>query len=191
MPDDITPPSTPAPEATPASTPPATPPAAATPPPATPPPAADPWVSFKPVEGYDAEQAKGLVEFVKKNGGGPEIASALMKRDMEVAKASEEQFKYMSEKGWLEELQKDPELGGEKVRETMVDTMRAFDRLPPALQLTIKEQGVLYNPIVVRLLHHFGVGFREATHVRPGATPATSQVRSMDDRLMDIFTPKK
>lgn len=177
---------TPPPEAS--ATPPAAPPAPATPPAAPP---SDPWATFKSVEGYDAKEATALVELVKKNGGSPEVATALMKRDLESAKAADDQYKHMSEKGWLEELQKDPELGGEKVRETMVDVMRAFDRLTPAMQLTIKEQGVLYNPIVVRLLHHFGTGFREATHVRPGATPAASPVRSMDDKLMDIFTPKK
>ena len=177
----------PAPEAAPAPAP--TPTPSPTPTPAPTP--SDPWQAYKPIEGVDPKIAGSVVEFVKKHGGNPDIANAILKRDMEAATREEQEFKELSEKGWLEELQKDPVLGGEKVRETMVDAMRAFDRLTPDLQIAIKEQGVLYNPIVIRLLHQFGVGFRAAPFTRPGATPAPSPARSIDDRLMDIFTPKK
>jgi hypothetical protein len=87
----------------------------------------------------------------------------------------------------LEDLQKDPELGGEKVRETMVDVMRATDKLPPKVQALIKEAGVLYNPVVVRILHAFGTGLKEDAFVRPGASPAPEKKQSLDDRLMGLW----
>lgn len=191
---DIAPPSLPPDQAaTPQAAPPqATPPQAAPPQAATPQaPPVDPWASFKPVEGIDESTANDMVEFVKTHKGGPEMAAALMKMEVEADAAEEEEFKQLSQKGWLEELQKDPVLGGAKTRETMVDAMRAFDRLDPAMQAVIREQGILYNPIVVRLLHHFGTGFREDSHVRPGATPAPRQAMSADDMLIQMFTPKK
>ena len=74
-----------------------------------------------------------------------------------------------------------------QTRETMVDVMRAADKLPPKVQALIKEQGVLYNPVVVRILHAFGTGLKEDGFVRPGASPAAEKKLSLDERLEMTF----
>jgi len=145
------------------------------------------WEEFKAPDGFDKAQLKEIVDFARKEGIAPKAAAALALREKARAEAEEAQFKHLSEKGWLEDLQKDPELGGEKVRETMVDVMRATDKLPPKVQALIKEAGVLYNPVVVRILHAFGTGLKEDAFVRPGASPAPEKKQSLDDRLMGLW----
>lgn len=153
--------------------------------------AKDPWAEFKPPEGFTVDEIKPVVEWAQKAGIDPKAAVAVALRDKESAAREEAEFKHLSEKGWLEELQKDPALGGEKTRETMVDVLRAADKLPPAIQSMIKDQGVLYNPIVVRVLHHFGTLLREDTFARPSTTPGGEKARSpFDDPLIDVFAPK-
>jgi hypothetical protein len=196
MPDAVTPTATPdaapaaaaAPAATPAA--PATEPAKAAP-------AADPkadlekqWAEFKPVEGFDKEALKEIVAFAQKEGIPPKAAVALAQREQARAAKEEADFKHLSEKGWLEELNKDPDLGGPKVRETMVNVMRASDRLDPKVQALIKEHGVLYNPVVVRILHDIGSKMKEDSFVRPGASPAPEQKKSLDQRLESLWAGK-
>lgn len=153
------------------------------------------WAEFKAPEGFDKEALKELVTFAQKEGISPKAAASLALREHERAKAAEAkaeaEFKHLSEKGWLEELQKDPDLGGPKVRETMVNVMRASDRLDPKVQALIKEQGVLYNPVIVRILHDIGSKMKEDSFVRPGASPAPEQKRTLDQRLESLWATGK
>lgn len=175
---------------------PAAPVAVATPPPAAPaaaaPPAAavDPWAGYKAPEGFDPALIKDVVEFAKKEGLDPAAAAKIALREKARAEAEEADFKQLSEKGWLEELTKDPALGGDKIRETMVDVTRALDKLPAAVQTMIKDAGVLYNPVVVRILHAVGASQKEDSFVRPGASPAPQQALSPDERLVSMFATK-
>lgn len=141
------------------------------------------WAEFKPPEGLDKDMLKDVVEFARANGVDPKAAAALALREKARAEKEEAEFKHMSEKGWLEDLQKDPELGGEKVRETMVTVMRAADRLNPKTQALIKEAGGVYNPVVVRILHDIGSKLKEDAFVRPGASPAQEQKLTPEQRL--------
>ena len=86
---------------------------------------------------------KDVVDWARQAGIPPKAAAAVAMREKAREDREEAEFKHMSEKGWLEQLQKDPELGGDKTRETMVDVMRAADKLPPKVQALIKEQGVI------------------------------------------------
>ena len=182
MPDEqVTP--KPAEGTTPAATTPPEPAKAADPP-------KDPWVDFKAPDGFDVEKLKPVVEWAKKSGLDPKAAAAVALREKEREAADEAEFKQLSEKGWLEELQKDPDLGGEKIRETMVDVMRAADKLNPKIQTLIKEAGVLYNPVVVRILHDIGTKMREDTFVRPGAIPGVGSRTQTGDPLEAMFKPK-
>lgn len=173
-------------------------PVAAAKPADTPAPAVDPkaaeeafeksWAEFKPPEGVKKEELREVVDFARKAGISPQGAAAIFAREKQREAAAAAEFKHLSEKGWLEELQKDPELGGEKSRETMVDVMRAHDKLPPKVQQLIKDQGVLYNPVVVRVLHAIGTGLKEDGFVRPGASPAPEKKQSLDERLQAMFS---
>lgn len=145
------------------------------------------WAEFKAPEGLDKEMLKDVVDFARQAGIPPKAAAALAMREKAREDKEEAEFKHMSEKGWLEELSKDPELGGDKTRETMVDVMRAADKLPPKVQAIIKEAGVLYNPVVVRILHAFGTGLKEDGFVRPGASPTAERKLSLDERLEMTF----
>ena len=186
MTDSNAAPAAPAPEAAaPAAAPVAAPaPAAA---PAAP---ADPWASFKPPEGFTVEALKPIVEWAQKSGLDPEAAAAVAMRDKQSKDAEEAEMKQLSEKGWLDELTADPKLGGANIRETMVDAMRGHDRLPADVQQLIKDQGVLYNPIIVRILHAVGKSQREDSFVRPGASPTPKPQMSDDDRLASMFAKK-
>lgn len=146
------------------------------------------WAEFKAPEGLDKAMLKEVVDFARQAGIPPKAAAALALRDKARADKEEAEFKHLSEKGWLEELQKDAVLGGEKTRETMVNVMRAADKLPRDVQAMIKEQGVIYNPLVVRILHAFGTGLKEDGFVRPGASPAQEKKMSLDERLEMTFS---
>lgn len=148
----------------------------------------DPWKDYKAPEGFTADELKPIVEWAQKTGLDPKAAAAVALREKQAREKDEADFKHLSEKGWLEELQKDADLGGAKIRETMVDVQRAADRLSPKTQALIKEQGVLYNPVVVRILHDIGTKLREDTFVRPGDTPSPEQKQSLDERLASIWT---
>ena len=160
-------------------------PAPSTPAPAAPP--ADPWADFKPPEGFTIDGLKPVIEFAKQHGMDPKAAAALALRDKAAADKEAAEFKHLSEKGWLEELTADPELGGAKIRETMVDVMRAHDKLPPKVQAMIKDAGVLYNPIVARLLHAVGSQSKEDSFVRPGTSPAPQKKMTQDEALQSLF----
>jgi hypothetical protein len=183
----------PAPEAS--AVPAAAPVAANTPSPAAPEaakaaPATDPWADFKAPEGFTAEGLKPIVAWAQKAGLDPKAAAAVAMREKQASEASDAEFKQLSEKGWLEELTKDPVLGGEKIRETMVDVMRTVDKLSPATQAMIKNEGVLYNPVVVRVLHDIGIKMKEDPFVRPGATPGVEKRSPLHDPLESMFTTK-
>lgn len=176
---------TPAPATDPAAAPAAAPaPAAAAPaaapapdpkPAAQPEPKADPWKDYKAPEGFTVDEIKPIVEWAQKAGLDPKAAAAVALREKERAAAEDAEFKRLSEKGWLEELQQDKELGGPNVRETMVNVTRAFDKLPEGVRKLITDEGVLYNPVVVRILHAIGSGMREDAFVRPGTVPSQKQ----------------
>jgi hypothetical protein len=184
------------PDEVPTNTPPPAPAGETNPAVATPPPEAkvDPkvqlekmWADFKDPEGYDKTKFQDAKDFAKKLGLPPQAAVVLAEREKALSAKEDAEYKYLQEKGWLEELQKDKELGGEKSRETMVDVMRAHDKLPPETQQMIKEHGVLYNPVVVRILHAIGKQQKEDTFVRPGAAPGQEQKKSLDERLIGLF----
>lgn len=147
----------------------------------------DAWADFKAPEGYAPEQISGVVAWAKKNGLDPKAALAVAARDKEAGAAAEAEFKRLSEKGWLEDLQKDPVLGGDKVRETMVTVMRAVDKLPADVQKMIKDHGVLYNPILVRVLHSAGSMLREDTFVRSGQQPPEKKQEYGMSYLTNMF----
>lgn len=148
------------------------------------------WGEWKAPEGFDKAQLRELVDWAQKNGVQPDAAGKIALREQARAKAAEEQYKHMAEKGWLEELQKDPELGGEKSRETMVSVMRAHDKLDPKVQELIKQHGVLYNPIIVRVLHDIGAKMKEDSFVRPGAIPTPEKKQSPFEKLEGMFKSK-
>jgi hypothetical protein len=171
--------------ATPETPAPAAPAPVAAPAPAAP---ADPWAAFQPPAGVDAKAIAPVLDWAKKSGLDPKAALAVAQRDAERAKAEEEEYKQLAEKGWLEELQKDPQLGGEKTRETMVNVMRAHDKLSPEIQKTIKETGSIYNPLMVRVLHDIGSRyFKEDSFVRPGTSPEPDKKLAPLDRLTQIY----
>jgi len=152
----------------------------------------DQWGDFKAPEGFTLEGLKPIVEWAQKAGLDPKAAAAVAIREKQAAEKAEAEFKHLSEKGWLEELNKDPVLGGAKTRETMVDVMRAVDKLSPATQKIIKDEGVLYNPVIVRILYDMGTKTREDTFVRPGSTPGNTPKSLGVDALESLFTtPKK
>jgi hypothetical protein len=129
-----------------------------------------------------------VVEWAKKSGLDPKAALAVAQRDADRAKADEAEYKHLAEKGWLEELQKDPVLGGEKTRETMVNVMRAHDKLSPEIQKTIKETGSIYNPLMVRVLHDIGSRyFKEDSFVRTGTSPEPDKKLAPLDKLTQIY----
>jgi hypothetical protein len=149
------------------------------------------WAEFKAPEGYDKAALKQIVDFAREAGIPPAAAAKLAMREKARVEQEAANFKHMAEKGWLEELQKDPDLGGEKSRETMVNVMRAHDRMDPKVQALIKEHGVLYNPVVARILHDLGSKMKEDTFVRPGTSAPADKKQTPYEKLVGMFEPKK
>lgn len=128
---------------------------------------------FKAPEGYDT---KGLEAFAREHKLAPEVAQKLVERDLSLAKSYEEkavaEFKNLSEKVWVQEIYNDKELGGANIDKTRLNVMKAWNEVPKPVRDEISKAGFHTNPMLVRLLNHFGQMTKEDRVAGPpNATP--------------------
>ena len=137
---------------------------------------------FKDVpEGYDVA---GLEKFARDNKIPPEIAQKFVEREKAAAEATAakmgETFKELATKGWVDQLKADKEVGGKNWDASIATVKRANDTLPDAIKREIDENGLGNNPILFKVLRHFGAGLKEDSFVR--GQQATGE-RTLAERL--------
>ncbi len=137
---------------------------------------------FKDVpEGYDVA---GLEKFARENKIPPEIAQKFVEREKSAAEATAakmgETFKELATKGWVDQLKADKEVGGKNWDASIATVKRANDTLPDSIKKEIDENGLGNNPILFKVLRHFGAGLKEDSFVR--GQQATGE-RTLAERL--------
>ena len=137
---------------------------------------------FKDVpEGYDVA---GLEKFARDNKIPPEIAQKFVEREKAAAEATAakmgETFKELATKGWVDQLKADKEVGGKNWDASIATVKRANDTLPDSIKKEIDENGLGNNPILFKVLRHFGAGLKEDSFVR--GQQATGE-RTLAERL--------
>ena len=123
---------------------------------------------FKDVpEGYDVA---GLEKFARENKIPPEIAQKFVEREKAAAAATSSKmadtFKELATKGWIDQLKADKEVGGKNWDASIATVKRANDTLPDSIKKEIDENGLGNNPILFKVLRHFGAGLKEDSFVR-------------------------
>lgn len=137
---------------------------------------------FKDVpEGYDVA---GLEKFARENKIPPEIAQKFVEREKAAAAATSSKmadtFKELATKGWVDQLKADKEVGGKNWDASIATVKRANDTLPDSIKKEIDENGLGNNPILFKVLRHFGAGLKEDSFVR--GQQATGE-RTLAERL--------
>ncbi len=137
---------------------------------------------FKDVpEGYDVA---GLEKFARDNKIPPEIAQKFVEREKAAAAATSSKmadtFKELATKGWVDQLKADKEVGGKNWDASIATVKRANDTLPDSIKKEIDENGLGNNPILFKVLRHFGAGLKEDSFVR--GQQATGE-RTLAERL--------
>lgn len=137
---------------------------------------------FKDVpEGYDVA---GLEKFARENKIPPEIAQKFVEREKAAAEATAakmaDTFKELATKGWIDQLKADKEVGGKNWDASIATVKRANDTLPDSIKKEIDENGLGNNPILFKVLRHFGAGLKEDSFVR--GQQATGE-RTLAERL--------
>lgn len=137
---------------------------------------------FKDVpEGYDVA---GLEKFARENKIPPDIAQKFVEREKSAAEATAakmgETFKELATKGWVDQLKADKEVGGKNWDASIATVKRANDTLPDSIKKEIDENGLGNNPILFKVLRHFGAGLKEDSFVR--GQQATGE-RTLAERL--------
>lgn len=107
--------------------------------------------------------------FAKQEGLTVEQANKLAKYDLERSKAQEESVAQTSAK-WLDEIKKDPELGGDKFDATRANVSRTFTRFGgPTLTTELDAMGMGNHPGLVRFANAVGAVLAEDIGSIPGA----------------------
>ena len=145
-------------------------------------PAAEVKYEFKDVpEGYDVA---GLEKFARENKIPPEIAQKFVEREKAAVAATSskmtETFKELATKGWVDQLKADKEVGGKNWDASIATVKRANDTLPDSIKKEIDENGLGNNPILFKVLRHFGAGLKEDSFVRGQQTQGE---RTLAERL--------
>lgn len=128
-------------------------------------------------EGYDTKQ---LEAFAREHKLSPEAAQKVLEREKAVADSVQgdfaKKFEELTTKGWLEELKADKVLGGPKYEESRAQANRAWDTAPVELKKMVTDAKLQNNPIIFRLMHHFGARLKEDTFVGGTNTAAAIPV---------------
>jgi hypothetical protein len=85
-------------------------------------------------------------------------------------------FEELTTKGWLDELKNDKVLGGAKYAESRAQANRAWDTAPAELKQMVSDAKLQNNPILFRIMHHFGARLKEDTFEGGSNTAASIPV---------------
>lgn len=130
------------------------------------------------------EAVDSVVSFAKEHKLPQDVASKILNRENEAVEGYvkaqvEAHEKQVNE--WVKEVQTDPELGGEKFKESAELSKRVVERFgSPKLVKELNETGYGNHPELVRLLSKIGRKMGNDTLVNPSAAPA-SKARSLED----------
>ncbi len=145
---------------------------------------------FKAPEGYDTKE---LETFAKDAKLSPEAAQKILDRDvasrLAFNKAQEAEFKNLSEKVWPAEIYNDPKLGGPNIEKTRLNVMKAWQEVPKEVREEITGVGYHTNPMLIKLLNHFGQMTKEDRIAGPPTNQSPSSKASSG--LAGLFSDMK
>lgn len=145
---------------------------------------------FKAPEGYDT---KSLEAFAKEAKIAPEAAQKILDREVAAKaaaeKAQEQEFKNLSEKVWPNEIYNDPKLGGPNIEKTRLNVMKAWQEVPKEVRDEITTSGFHTNPLLIRLLNHFGQMTKEDRMAGPPTNQSPPSKSSSG--LVGLFSDMK
>lgn len=123
-------------------------------------------------EHLDKAGLEKFTAFAKETGISLEHANKLLKFDLERRAAhvkSQDESVGLQSKAWLDEVTKDKELGGEKLKETLASVGRAYTKYgPKGLGEELKALGMENHPGLVRWANAVGADLAEDTGGLPG-----------------------
>lgn len=144
---------------------------------------------FKAPEGFDTKEIEA---FARESKLAPDVAQKVLEREIaartNMAKAQEAEFKNLSEKIWPAEIYNDKELGGANIDKTRLSVMKAWNEVPKPVRDEITAAGFHSNPLLVRLLNHFGTMTKEDKLAGP---PNTSPPPKSSSGLVGLFADMK
>lgn len=121
----------------------------------------------------DESIAEDIKSFAEKHGLSNEAANEMLKSQESIANNFASQLKEKHEEqvdNWFKESQRDPEIGGEKLKETAELSKRALDAFGSKdLANALRETGYGNNPEVVKFLSRIGKLVSNDTLVNSGA----------------------
>jgi len=143
-------------------------------------------------EGVEANEAtlNDITTYAKEHGLSNVQAQAQLNREIDLLAKGEEfytqkhiQILEDSKKQWLEEVKKDPEIGGDKFDVTVSKAKRVIDKFgSDKLKAALNESGLGNHPEVVRLFAKIGDLDKEDTHVGgngPVASPEEDRAKTL------------
>lgn len=139
----------------------------------------------------DADVMTGFTDWAKANNISQEAAQQLVDLQSKLASAettgrAERLQKALDDQrtGWETQIKSDPEFGGDKFLATMETASKAMQAFgTPELRMLLNESGIGSHPELVKLFHRMGTALTEDKMVLPGNQAATSEPKSIADRL--------
>ena len=143
---------------------------------------------FKAPEGFDVKE---LEAFAREHKLPPAAAQKVLEREVaaqqKVVVRQEAEFKELTEKIWPAEIYNDKELGGANIDKTRASVMKAWNEVPKAVRDEITKVGFHTNPLLVKLLNHFGQMTKEDRIAGPNNPAPPSKSRpSLEAQFAEI-----
>lgn len=138
----------------------------------------------------DADAAKAIAEWAQKQGISKDAAQALLDRENEMVAAAAQARQERDDatlKAWQQELEQDPEFGGEKLKAAAEAGKRVIERFGGSdkgkeVKDFLDATGLSWNPIMVRLMARIGAAMADDKFVT-STHATTAKPKSLGDAL--------
>ena len=121
----------------------------------------------------NAASVEKIASFAKERGLSQDQAQALLEREHSAVKENadkQQESLKTAQNAWLEQAQKDTEIGGDKFKENAELSKRVVERFgSDALKKALNETGLGNHPELVRMIVRIGKAMSEDQLVLPGA----------------------
>lgn len=116
----------------------------------------------------DPKHLEKIASFAKERGLSQDQAQALLDRDNQLAVEQQANWDN-TQKQWVNEVQADKELGGERYAQNIENAKRALDQFAsPNLRKQLNETGLGNHPELVRVFARIGKAMADDTIIVPG-----------------------
>lgn len=130
-----------------------------------------------------------IISEAKHLGLAPDVAQKMADHRIELTKKFIENKKNQI-KTWNEEIEKDKELGGEKLKDTLSTRDQGINNVEksvPGIKEFLESSNLIHNPKIVRLFNEIGKMSKDDKRVTGSGSTTTM---SMSDRLISNYQKK-